>query len=581
MKKLPIILLIMIFMLNLCVPLAFAEQTVSTTNEETAVSDGTENEEDSDTEDTDSDGEKSEEDNTNTDGTTDNDTETDADTSDDAADDFAEDSASNASASAAAAANAANEAAEASTDIGEDGGAIEAVDAEIDPLWAEEDDFEFDTDSGMITGYNGAGGEVYVPGVIDGIYVTKISESAFSWLRGINELTFSDYTIAIFGNAFYGARDLTTVNLGSGVDTFTGALFTHCVSLTEITTGADNTAFKAVDGVLYTADMKELLRYPEAKAEETFVIPDGVEIISDFAFMDTKALKSIVFPDSLQSIGDYSFANCSSLTSIDFGTGLISVGNFAFSDCAALTEAQILSPLEVIGDGAFDGCTALKKLYIPTSVWSIGRDVLSGAGKASIICAEGSYAEAYAEESDIKASYGDWYLFAFYDTYGHWARDYILELAELGIVSGYEDGTFRPNDTVTRAEFVKLMVISAMYELAPTNAVWYSGYYNYIYATLGVSPNQFPNDWEQPITRTEMAFIISTVLKAVTGNPVQAAGELSLAFADYDQFTIAVADVVEKGIMTGYADGTFGGDGNATRAEATTVISRCLTYLNK
>ncbi|MFH1347288.1 MAG: S-layer homology domain-containing protein [Candidatus Margulisiibacteriota bacterium] len=51
--------------------------------------------------------------------------------------------------------------------------------------------------------------------------------------------------------------------------------------------------------------------------------------------------------------------------------------------------------------------------------------------------------------------------------YGHWARKYILEAVEKGIVKGYPDNTFRPNELVTRAEGV--VMISAFAQLTESN----------------------------------------------------------------------------------------------------------------
>ena len=49
----------------------------------------------------------------------------------------------------------------------------------------------------------------------------------------------------------------------------------------------------------------------------------------------------------------------------------------------------------------------------------------------------------------------------FSDTAGHWAAEYIGEGVEKSWINGYPNGTFRPQNTITRAEFVKL-ILSAM-----------------------------------------------------------------------------------------------------------------------
>ena len=46
----------------------------------------------------------------------------------------------------------------------------------------------------------------------------------------------------------------------------------------------------------------------------------------------------------------------------------------------------------------------------------------------------------------------------------HWAYKYIVKVRDLGVVSGYDDGTFRPNDTITYNEYVKIFVCTLGYE---------------------------------------------------------------------------------------------------------------------
>ena len=48
--------------------------------------------------------------------------------------------------------------------------------------------------------------------------------------------------------------------------------------------------------------------------------------------------------------------------------------------------------------------------------------------------------------------------FGFSDIEGHWAKEAIIELSERGVVNGFEDGTFRPNESVTREQFSKILV---------------------------------------------------------------------------------------------------------------------------
>lgn len=52
----------------------------------------------------------------------------------------------------------------------------------------------------------------------------------------------------------------------------------------------------------------------------------------------------------------------------------------------------------------------------------------------------------------------------FADIQNHWARPFIEALAARRILNGYPDGTFRPNNSVTRAEFAA--IIGAVFNIS-------------------------------------------------------------------------------------------------------------------
>ena len=68
----------------------------------------------------------------------------------------------------------------------------------------------------------------------------------------------------------------------------------------------------------------------------------------------------------------------------------------------------------------------------------------------------------------------------FSDMAGHWAVPYVAYASNAGIINGYEDGSFRPDQTVTYAEAVKMIVCSLGYGpvVDTTLTPWYTGYIN-------------------------------------------------------------------------------------------------------
>ena len=82
------------------------------------------------------------------------------------------------------------------------------------------------------------------------------------------------------------------VNIGEeGTESIIG--FAGCVSLEEITVSEKNEYYTSIDGILYSKDKTELCLYPAGKQDEDFVIPDSVDRVGDFAFLDNQNLKKL------------------------------------------------------------------------------------------------------------------------------------------------------------------------------------------------------------------------------------------------------------------------------------------------
>nr|WP_255570868.1 S-layer homology domain-containing protein [Cohnella sp. CFH 77786] len=166
------------------------------------------------------------------------------------------------------------------------------------------------------------------------------------------------------------------------------------------------------------------------------------------------------------------------------------------------------------------------------------------------------------------------------DIQGHWAADAIKGLVELGSVKGYADGTFRPDKPITRAEFASIVVkafglkagLTASFEDTKTH--WARDAIAAAVAggiVAGYDDKRFGPD--DPITREQMAVMI------VRASKLQAVAEPT-AFTDgadiSDWAQEAVSAVKAAGILQGYPDGTFRPQAQATRAMAAAMIFACL-----
>jgi hypothetical protein len=169
----------------------------------------------------------------------------------------------------------------------------------------------------------------------------------------------------------------------------------------------------------------------------------------------------------------------------------------------------------------------------------------------------------------------------FTDISNHWAKDGIEQAVEKGYVSGYPDGTFRPNNGVTRAEFIKMIVDDLALPHGVDTKVWYQPYVTAAVES-GVHSEKDFKDYNKPITRLEMARVISRALvrdKEYTTYYDSFKGLYNgdLPFTDYrdikqEDISYLALSFGAK-IISGYPDLSFGMDNQATRAEAAVMLN--------
>ncbi|WP_373599802.1 S-layer homology domain-containing protein [Paraclostridium bifermentans] len=162
------------------------------------------------------------------------------------------------------------------------------------------------------------------------------------------------------------------------------------------------------------------------------------------------------------------------------------------------------------------------------------------------------------------------------DVNGHWAEDYIKDFVNKGHIKGYGDNTFKPNNNITRAEFIR--IVNMAFGFTQKGSENFSDvnqgdwYYDEVLKAVkqgyiqGYVDKTFrPND---KITREEACKIIGTILKV--------SGDGKTKFKDEKEisdWSIKYVDgLVDMGIINGYEDDTFKAKNNATRAESVKIL---------
>ncbi len=163
----------------------------------------------------------------------------------------------------------------------------------------------------------------------------------------------------------------------------------------------------------------------------------------------------------------------------------------------------------------------------------------------------------------------------------HWAYPSIVNMKNKGVINGFEDGSFKPDASVTRGQFVCALIKFlntpvATYQKTFTDVSendWYASYIQTAYNSgyvMGDGATFRPND---TITRQEMAVIVSRVLNKE--------GTAEMKFTDTDKISEwakqSISNVLALGVMTGNSDGSFAPLAETTRAQMAVILERIST----
>lgn len=129
------------------------------------------------------------------------------------------------------------------------------------------------------------------------------------YLAGIGTYTSTEVTIptlspagdivtGIAPYAFYNCTDIIRVLIPSTVRTIGEYAFLGCTSLIEVSVAGGNTAFKTVDGILYTADDSRLILCPAMRGLTSCTLSAKISTIEKGAFADAKSVKKIFYGGS-------------------------------------------------------------------------------------------------------------------------------------------------------------------------------------------------------------------------------------------------------------------------------------------
>ena len=220
--------------------------------------------------------------------------------------------------------------------------------------------------------------------------VICIYDNAFFANTRAKKIVISENTRVIGNGAFFSCDSLEEIFVPKCVESIGYAAFSCCERLKNISVAKDNPSYREIDGVVFSNDMTILEGYPAGKTDTTYVIPNGVKYIGEWAFASCDQLINITLPDGIVFVGASAFYECTGLKSITLPSSVSYIGDRAFKVCGSIETITIPSGVEEIGEEAFMICTSLKSINIPKSVTKIGNSAFDCCSSLTDVYYEGS-----------------------------------------------------------------------------------------------------------------------------------------------------------------------------------------------
>lgn len=142
---------------------------------------------------------------------------------------------------------------------------------------------------------------------------------------------------------WFGPEDthLTTIRIGANVTTLDSHAFRGGPQVAKFTVDPANSNFKAIDGVLYSIDGKQLVAVPPSRTG-VFTVPNGVSSTASGAFGKCTKLTAVVLPASLTSLGFMTSDGCALLSSITLSNQMQVPERYTeFNDCPKLKKVVV------------------------------------------------------------------------------------------------------------------------------------------------------------------------------------------------------------------------------------------------
>lgn len=144
--------------------------------------------------------------------------------------------------------------------------------------------------------------------------ITSIQRAAILSNPYLIEIIIRDNLLTIGSENFSNCSNLEKITIGKNVCYVSDSILYNTPALKEIFVEQENKDYASIEGVLYSKDQTKLLKYPSAKTENLFIMPESVEWISYNSFESCTNLKEVVLSKNIKYVEKNAFTSKTPLT---------------------------------------------------------------------------------------------------------------------------------------------------------------------------------------------------------------------------------------------------------------------------
>ena len=222
--------------------------------------------------------------------------------------------------------------------------------------------------------------------------VTSVGNYAFCDKYKIQTVALPDSLTSIGSSAFWGCSALKSIRIPKNVTNIAIGAFGNCYQLAMVEVAEQNSAFTAIDNVVYSQDMTKLI-FCSGRKEGLFRIPETVSVVYACAFSGCLRLTEVIIPEGVTQINNSVFRECERMSIIHIPQSVQRINSFAFELCYGLQyvyyEGDYDQWIEINIDITNEDLSNAQILYNCYGIdheisWSLNNGVLTVSGNAVV-----------------------------------------------------------------------------------------------------------------------------------------------------------------------------------------------------